>query len=71
MTPTRIYQRGSLVVEWRDYLCSHCGHCTRGLPTVFDTAKRPWVNLGGASDDAIRLQVADCPSGALTSREAA
>ena len=33
--------------------------------TVFDPSKRPWVNLAGAADDAIRLQVADCPDGAL------
>lgn len=71
MSAERTYTRDSLTVEWRPELCIHCEHCTRGLPTVFDTTKRPWVNLAGGSDDAIRLQVADCPSGALKIGEAA
>jgi putative redox protein len=66
MQPTRTYTNGEITVEWRAELCTHCKNCLSGLPTVFDLNKRPWVNMGGASSDAIKDQVAECPSGALS-----
>jgi uncharacterized Fe-S cluster protein YjdI len=38
----------------------------RGLPSVFDVFEKPWINVNGASPDAIIEQVKRCPSGALT-----
>jgi uncharacterized Fe-S cluster protein YjdI len=37
----------------------------RGLPSVFDISKKPWINVNGASPDAIVDQIKRCPSGAL------
>jgi uncharacterized Fe-S cluster protein YjdI/CDGSH-type Zn-finger protein len=45
--------------------CIHAGECLRGLPAVFDTARRPWILPSGASADAIAAVIAKCPSGAL------
>lgn len=45
--------------------CIHAAECVRGLPAVFDTAKRPWIRPDGASADAIIQIVERCPSGAL------
>ena len=39
--------------------------CIRGLPAVFDTARRPWILPTAAGADAIAAVVAKCPSGAL------
>ena len=45
--------------------CIHVAECLRGLPAVFDTARRPWVLPSGASADAIAEVIERCPSGAL------
>jgi uncharacterized Fe-S cluster protein YjdI len=37
----------------------------RLLPKVFDTKRRPWIDMTGATDDSIEAQVARCPSRAL------
>jgi uncharacterized Fe-S cluster protein YjdI len=66
--PTRVYERDGLAVEWRDYLCVHCGECTNGLPQVFNMQSRPWVNVNAASPHEIKEQVRKCPSGALSIR---
>jgi len=63
--PTRTYSNGEISVEWRPELCTHCEACFKGLPTVFDPKKRPWVNMQGASSGDIKRQVSECPSGAL------
>jgi uncharacterized Fe-S cluster protein YjdI len=62
------YATEEIVVEWRPDLCIHSGNCVRGLPAVFDSKRRPWVNVHGASANEIEAQVARCPSGALCSR---
>jgi uncharacterized Fe-S cluster protein YjdI len=67
-SPAREYATDEIVVEWRPDLCIHSGNCARGLPKVFDPARRPWVDARAASADEIEAQVARCPSGALQSR---
>ena len=61
----REYKTDVLTVLWDSDLCTHCETCWRELPSVFDPKDRPWVKIDGASPDAIREQVAKCPSGAL------
>lgn len=65
----REYTADTLTVLWDSDLCTHCKICIEGLPEVFDLTKRPWVNMQGASAEAIRNQVLDCPSGALTLKQ--
>ena len=46
-------------------VCEHSGNCVKGLATVFDATKKPWIDPNGASADEVVAQVARCPSGAL------
>lgn len=50
-------------------LCIHSAVCVRGMPVVFDTSRRPWIDPRAAATpdlaDQLRAVVARCPSGAL------
>ena len=59
------YRNDAIVVHWDAVRCIHTGICTRGLPQVFDIAKRPWIAVDAASADEIAETVAACPTGAL------
>jgi uncharacterized Fe-S cluster protein YjdI len=59
------YRNDKIVVRYDPAICIHAGECVRGLPSVFDISKKPWINVNGASPDAIVDQIKRCPSGAL------
>ncbi|MGE4427293.1 MAG: (4Fe-4S)-binding protein [Solirubrobacteraceae bacterium] len=59
------YPREGAVVTFDPGLCRHAAECVRGLPQVFDTAKRPWIQPGNASVDELATVISSCPSGAL------
>lgn len=63
---TRTYSNGDVTVNWEAHKCIHSTKCWKGLIAVFNPKAKPWVNLDGASADAIRNQVRQCPSGALS-----
>lgn len=67
--PRKLYTGPIVDVTFEGALCSHSGNCVRGMPEVFDTSKRPWINPtvadGEASADLLRRTVANCPTGAL------
>ncbi len=65
---TKNYDNGEVTVVWQPHKCIHSAICFRGLPSVFDPQKRPWVNIDGANTDTIITQVEKCPSGALSYR---
>lgn len=46
-------------------ICRHAAECARGLPQVFDPAKRPWIQPEHASLEELETVIARCPSGAL------
>ncbi len=56
-------------VSFDGAVCQHAAECVRGMPTVFDTSKRPWIDPGNADDATLaahlRTVVGRCPSGAL------
>ena len=62
----RDYAGDGIVVHWDSDVCEHSMRCFTGLPAVFDTEGRPWVDVTGASADAIAAAVDTCPSRALT-----
>ncbi len=62
----RDYECEEIVVHWESAKCIHSGNCVRGLATVFNLKKHPWINVDGASADEIADQVDRCPSGALS-----
>ncbi len=63
---TKKYTNGEVTIVWKPGLCIHSMNCFKGLPSVFDPEKRPWINPRGASTERIIEQVKRCPSGALS-----
>lgn len=63
---TMKYSNGEVTVIWRPSLCQHAGNCVRGLPSVFDFKRKPWIDAKQATTFEIVEQVKKCPSGALS-----
>ena len=62
---TKEYATGEVTVYWRPELCIHSANCLMSLPGVFNTRKRPWINVNGGSTKDIIKAVDTCPSRAL------
>lgn len=67
---TRKTYSGTLIeVSFDGELCQHAAECVRGMPSVFNTSARPWIDPGKAADLAARDLLIEvigrCPSGAL------
>lgn len=45
--------------------CLHAAECVRGLPDVFDTARRPWILPDAGDADEVAAVIRRCPTGAL------
>jgi uncharacterized Fe-S cluster protein YjdI len=43
----------------------HAAECVRGLPSVFDRSRRPWVQPDGAEAQVLACVIERCPIGAL------
>jgi uncharacterized Fe-S cluster protein YjdI len=63
--PTRAYEGIGIRVIWDATRCIHTGNCLRAEPGVFNVGRRPWVDVDGASAEAIARAVETCPTGAL------
>jgi CDGSH-type Zn-finger protein/uncharacterized Fe-S cluster protein YjdI len=68
MTPsTKLHRyegRGG-IVTYDVKRCIHSAECVHGLPAVFDSNAKPWINPDGADAAALATVVDRCPSGAL------
>jgi uncharacterized Fe-S cluster protein YjdI len=64
-TAAREYRNEEIIVYWEPRLCVHSARCLNGLPQVFDTERRPWVDVSAASADQIAEVVRSCPTSAL------
>lgn len=62
----RTYPGNDLTVVWKPEICRHAARCATQLPSVFNPAAKPWVNMEGATSQEIINQVAKCPTGALS-----
>ncbi|NCI45457.1 (4Fe-4S)-binding protein [Sediminibacterium soli] len=60
------YTNNEVTVVWKPDTCIHSRICWKGLLSVFNPAKRPWIDMGAEPTDRIIEQVKQCPSGALT-----
>lgn len=61
----RRYAAQNIAVRYEPRLCIHAAECVRGLPQVFDPARRPWIQAEKADAETIAEVVQRCPSGAL------
>lgn len=59
------YKSENITVSFAPDVCIHAAECVKGLPNVFNTAKKPWINVAGASPEEIVNVIEKCPSGAL------
>ena len=60
------YTNGEITVVWKPKICIHAAECVHTLPDVYDPEKNPWITIENASTDALKAQIAKCPSGALS-----
>jgi uncharacterized Fe-S cluster protein YjdI len=63
--PVERYSNGEITVTYDSDICTHAARCVKGLPSVFNAHKKPWIDVTGATANEIEAQVARCPSGAL------
>jgi uncharacterized Fe-S cluster protein YjdI len=63
---TKKYTNGEVTVVWKPNECIHSTICFKGLDSVFDPRKRPWVTPEGGTTQQIVDQIKKCPSGALS-----
>lgn len=63
--PVERHTNGDVTVTYDPDVCTHAARCVKGLPSVFDVTRKPWIDLAAAEASAIEAQVAKCPSGAL------
>lgn len=61
----RKYSGKDIDVFFRLDTCQHSGVCVRGLNSVFDLDKKPWIQPDQATADAVTELIDRCPSGAL------
>jgi uncharacterized Fe-S cluster protein YjdI len=61
----KTYEGRSIAVTFEAARCQHAAECVRGLPEVFDIARRPWIQPDNAAADRTAEVVRRCPSGAL------
>ena len=46
------YTSDAIDVTFDTQRCIHAAECVRGLPAVFDTSQRPWIQPANAGADA-------------------
>ncbi|HEY2181252.1 MAG TPA: (4Fe-4S)-binding protein [Solirubrobacteraceae bacterium] len=59
------YEGQQIEVTYDAERCLHAAECVHGLPSVFDTAKRPWIAPDAADAGALAAVIRRCPTGAL------
>lgn len=60
------YSNEDLTIVWKPSKCIHSGVCVRSLPLVYKPKSKPWISMENATNDALKAQIHNCPSGALT-----
>jgi CDGSH-type Zn-finger protein len=60
------YEGKAITINDNRGVCAHSARCTDGLKSVFKYGEEPWIDPDGADLEAIKKQVRECPSGALS-----
>jgi len=59
------YEGERIEVTYDPARCLHAAECVRGMPSVFNTAKRPWVAPDEGDPELLGAVIRRCPTGAL------
>ncbi|MFG2358721.1 (4Fe-4S)-binding protein [Streptomyces sp. NPDC048521] len=59
------YEAAEIAVSYESRICLHQAECLRGLPSVFDADRRPWIVVDAEPAAVVAEVVRRCPSGAL------
>ncbi len=59
------YAGQGIIITYDVKRCIHAAECVRGLPSVFDANRRPWIEPAAATADEIAAVIRRCPTGAL------
>jgi CDGSH-type Zn-finger protein/uncharacterized Fe-S cluster protein YjdI len=65
MSNIKTYTAENIEVQYDSQRCIHAAECVKRLRTVFDTAKRPWIQPSNAPAAEVAATIEQCPSGAL------
>ena len=60
------YVGKKIIIHDNRGICSHAGHCSGNLATVFKLKAEPWIDPNGAEAEKIIETIRRCPSGALS-----
>lgn len=60
------YKGKNITIHDNRGICSHAGHCTDNLPSVWRMKVEPWIDPDAATVDEIIKVINMCPSGALS-----
>ncbi len=60
------YEGKSITINDNRGVCAHAARCTDGLKPVFKYGEEPWIDPDGADMEAVKQQIRQCPSGALS-----
>lgn len=60
------YAGKNITIHDNRAICSHAAECVDNLSSVFKLNKKPWIDPGGATLDAVIETVRKCPSGPLS-----
>lgn len=64
------YESDDITVEFDSKRCLHSAECVKGLRSVFDPQKKPWIQPENATAEKIKETVHHCPTGALKYKNA-
>lgn len=60
------YSNGEITIIWQPEICQHAAVCVKTLPKVYNPDNKPWIQIDNASTEALKNQISNCPSGALS-----
>ena len=56
------FSNGEVTVFWKSELCIHSANCLIGLPNVFNSKKKPWINVHASNSKEIMKIVGANPA---------
>ena len=60
------YTNKDITILWKPSICIHAGECVKALPKVYNPRERPWIKIENATTLELKVQIAKCPSKALS-----